>query len=253
MENEKAKIFGLQRLFVTSLDRFLYNELMTGWITTIASAVIFLAAVLISTMDAQGAIVFLFAFPACFILLAIGYGFSKARSGRRAVLAMAVVLLLFIGAHFVPPLRVFPQSVAHGVTFVFERLTGLSPYAWSKQNNPTAKQLLENLNATTAEVGLAQMSAVPGWSRICIFGPHSTEEDAAKVIGYFSATLEQSRVRSEDSVAALVFINDRGTLAVIDVPRSILDFAPLSRTCLTSKDFPLPVDESPARKVIRQR
>jgi hypothetical protein len=227
---------------------------MTGWMTVIVSAAIFLAAVLISAMDAQGAIVFLFAFPACFVLLAIGYSFSKRRpSGRRAVLTAAAFLSLFIGAYFVPPLRFFPQSVTNGVTFVFEKLAGTSPYAWSKQNGPMPTHLRDNLKTTAAQVTLEQMSAVPNWNRICVFGPYSTEEDAAKVLGYFSATLEQSRVESDDSVSALVFTNDKGTLAVIDVPRSTLDFAPLSQTCVTSKDFPLLVDESSGRKVIRKR
>lgn len=222
--------------------------------TTIASAAIFLGAVLIAEMDAQGAIVFLFAFPLCLLLLAAGYRFSRnSPTGRRATAVTIVFLLLFIGAHFVPSLSFFPRSVTRGVSFAFEKLIGISPYAWSKQNDPMAKKLLEKLKATTAQVDIAAMAAVPGWTRICVFGPYSTEEEAAKVIGYFSATLERSRVGSDDSVAALVFINDKGTLAVIDVPRTLVDFAALSRSCLTSHDFPLPIDMSAGQKAVRPR
>ena len=46
-------------------------------------------------------------------------------------------------------------------------------------------------------------------------------------------------VGRSDAVAALVFTNDRGTLGVVDVERSVADFAELSKSCLTPGDFPL--------------
>jgi hypothetical protein len=216
-------------------------------------AAAFIAAVLIAASDAQGAFIYFLALPVCALLLVIGCLLSERKSVyRRIIWVEGLFLFVFVLSSFIPPLRFLPNSVSYGVVKGFEQITGISPYVWAKQNSQSARELTDALKQAKDELTISQMSAVLGWDRLCIFGPYSTEEDAAKALGYFSATLAQSRVRESDSVSALVFANGKGTLAVIDVNRSVLDFTPLSRTCLQPADFPLKVDSSSGRKIVRR-
>jgi len=210
-----------------------------AWLAAFAVAAVFIGAAVVTASDAQGAFVYILALPVCGVLLAVGHGLSPARSVVRTVVRIeALFLVLFLAGVVIPPLQFFPRAVTGAVAGAFERLAGASPYAWARQRGP-AGQLAQALNAPGGEITLAQMSIFPGWTRICVFGPGSTEEDAARTLGYYSATLAQSRVGHSDAVAALVFTNDRGTLGVVDVERSVADFAELSKSCLTPGDFPL--------------
>jgi hypothetical protein len=215
-------------------------------------ALLFVASMLVAAMDAQGAIAYLLSLPLCAILLWTAHRLSRKQLvPRTLILAESAFLAAFVMSVFVPPLRAFANFMVSGAAAGFESLVGLSPYAWAKQRNPEAAQLKEQLQKARTEVSLAQVSVFANWNRLCIFGPYSTEDDAARALGYRSATLEQSRVRNSNAVSALVFVNDSGTLGIIDVDRSLVDFAQLSQICLKPSDFPVPLDGAFGHRVAR--
>lgn len=106
------------------------------------------------------------------------------------------------------------------------------------------QKLAAEINAKVAqeksEITAYDIDPGTEWKRVCIFGPYSTDESAAKILGFNSGSLARSQVPFSDSVAALVYLGeDDGILEVVDVNRSPVDLAPLSDKCFTPKDFPL--------------
>ena len=217
-------------------------------LTLIAASVIvlFVGSCFLTASDGQGAFVFIFTAPLAFGLLVLGYFLDsrpKFTFFKAHFLAQGFFWILFFVSAFVPPLRPFSQGVVERIAKASELVTGMTPYMWARRNQPAALALDKNLREAREQITLEQISVVEKWNRICVFAPYTTEKDAGQVIGYYSATMARSRAAKSDRYVALVFINDQGTIAVLDADRNIVDLVPFSNRCLTATDFPLPLNK----------
>ncbi|MBX3032887.1 MAG: hypothetical protein KF865_03110 [Bdellovibrionaceae bacterium] len=223
-------------------------SLVAGIIAVLA----FVFAGFVTSTDAQGALVYVFAVPICFGMLALGVFLSSPKSVCRKVhFGFGIFLILFLVAAFVPPFRFFPAKIVSGIAGTFEHFTGMTPFAWVRANGKEAKAIRASLGKVTDKIEASDFAAVLNWEEICILGPYSTEADAAELLGYTSATLANSQVSSSDSVSALIFLSNSGTLIVVDVPRNVIDFSPMSRRCVERSEFPIAVDRLSGRAVRR--
>ena len=75
-------------------------------------------------------------------------------------------------------------------------------------------------------------AAVSGdWDRVCIFGPYSTDQDAAHTLGFPWSLTSSSSVWQSDGVSLLVFVRGTTVTAAIDHPRNAGDFSKLADRC----------------------
>jgi hypothetical protein len=222
---------------------------------------LFLWSCLMTAADGQGAIVFLLTGPVMLLLFGVGlflvWRIPPAASATRRVLFGALggellIIALFFAGVVIPPLRGFPDLVIGGVSRGFERVTGVSPYVWVRQDRALAERLNRTLAESGAQVTHEQISRGKPWHRLCFFGPYTDDAAAADVLGFLASTLKRSRVRDSDAFVALVFLDEEGVvLDVIDVRRDALDLVALSRSCLTPADFPLAVEEEGGRRSVK--
>lgn len=216
-----------------------------------AIALIFLGSFLIALSDGQGAFVFVFSVPLWIMLFSAGFFLVRAlpndnlRVKRLLKATLALEIAVIVLSFF------FPGPVTTGLAKAFENVTGFTPYVWTRLNRPLATRLNVQLAQAKNEITLAQISPGKPWNKLCIFGPYTTEEDAAKVLGFRSATMARSGARTSDAVVALVYFDGSGTVEIVDVRRDALDLADLSRTCLSPEGFPLKIDESGGRRRIK--
>jgi hypothetical protein len=241
--------------FLDLIASQVHHEVMKRTISVLAATaviIVFILAILVAATDPQGSIVYLFVVPVCLGLVALGTFLSTSKSVlRRVHLGLGSFVILFLMSALIPPLRFFSIWTASGVAKTFELFTGMTPYAWTRANSEEVKVVRASLRKVTDKINVSDFSPVANWEKICILGPYSTEADAAKLLGYTSATLAHSRVSVSDSMSALIFVNESGTLAVIDISRSEVDFAPLSKRCISRAEFPIAVDRSSGRAVAR--
>jgi hypothetical protein len=220
----------------------------------------FLGSVILISADGQGAFVFIVTIPVIFLSLLVSRYFIKKLKPALSFkflnfLNYSVVFLIsvfFIDAFIIPkqPISDFMiRQSANG----FGLVMGMRPYFYFNQNRKTINALEKHFESIGDELTAQDLDIGKDWSRICFLKPYSTEEEAAKVLGYYAATMERTQTKYSDSYVALVFLSPEYTLDVLDISRGKLDFIDLASQCIAKENFPLKIIESPPslKKVAR--
>ena len=69
------------------------------------------------------------------------------------------------------------------------------------------------------------------WDKVCILGPYSTSKHAYDTLGFAWPVETQSTISATDSIALLLFVNNKEIVEFVEHPRRNGDFANLSRQC----------------------
>ena len=69
------------------------------------------------------------------------------------------------------------------------------------------------------------------WDRVCVLGPYSDNAAARKALGFEWDAETHSAIKSNDGIALLVFAQGRQVTTIVEHPRNLGDFAPLSGQC----------------------
>ncbi|KPV96296.1 hypothetical protein AN214_01642 [Pseudoalteromonas sp. P1-9] len=84
----------------------------------------------------------------------------------------------------------------------------------------TAKQL----NLTNTVEG--------SWQRVCFITPYTDNQRAQKVLGFSFDVEKLTRIKNNDGVTLLVFIEDNQVEHYFETPRSNIDFTRLTPICI---------------------
>ena len=85
------------------------------------------------------------------------------------------------------------------------------------------------LNVIDQKVDLTPLGE--NWSSLCILGPYSTNETALNVTGLNVDIEGRSEIGTNDGIALLITLDERGEYRLFEVPRRPSDFTSLSREC----------------------
>ena len=77
-----------------------------------------------------------------------------------------------------------------------------------------------------------RLVGVPGWDRVCIFGPYTYNSDAKMTLGFEWDIEAKTDIRSSDGINVLAFVKESSVLAYVEHPRNKGDFAKLRGKCL---------------------
>lgn len=223
------------------------KKTLLAWLSLLGANALFLFSCFVAAADGQGAILFIFTFPALFSLLVLAIFLTRRgqtgdegawkKGAQWLSRATLVVTLAFLIFSFIPGLNLFSKAVMDGVSFVFQSATGKTPYAWVRARNHISVKIADALKDRGGqELDLREVSPSYRWDSVCFFGPYTTDLAAAKVLQLpFEWKLsDHSKVGLSDGVNALVFLfdyNGRGVSYVVDINRSQADFAKLSGRC----------------------
>jgi hypothetical protein len=69
------------------------------------------------------------------------------------------------------------------------------------------------------------------WDKVCILGPYSTSKHAYDTLGFAWPVETHSTISVSDSIALLLFVNNKEIVEFVEHPRRDGDFANLSRQC----------------------
>jgi hypothetical protein len=95
------------------------------------------------------------------------------------------------------------------------------------------RHFLDSLRASQGAV-IDLSREMPGdWERVCILGPYSGDEAAAKALGFDWKVDAHSSIRSSDTISLMVLVKGGEVTRDIDVPRRDGDFSGLSGQCFT--------------------
>jgi hypothetical protein len=72
----------------------------------------------------------------------------------------------------------------------------------------------------------------PGWDRVCILGPYTTDRSAEQILGFPWHTSRRSSIATNDGINLLVFVKGREVLAFAEHRRDKGDFLELATRCL---------------------
>ncbi len=74
------------------------------------------------------------------------------------------------------------------------------------------------------------------WDKVCILGPYSTSKHAYETLGFAWPVEMQSTISGSDSIALLLFVNNKDIVEFVEHPRRDGDFANLSRQCFSREN-----------------
>lgn len=116
-----------------------------AWIAILGAIALFLFSCFVASVDGQGAILFIFTFPALFLLLLLAITLTKQgqegseviwkKNARWVAKGTLAFTLAFLICAFIPGLKLFTHAVMKGFSIAFESVTGKSPYVWVRERN----------------------------------------------------------------------------------------------------------------------
>jgi hypothetical protein len=75
-------------------------------------------------------------------------------------------------------------------------------------------------------------TALPSaWDRVCILGPYSGNQAAAKTLGFNWPVESRSRISESDGISLLLFVRGSEVVATVEYARNHGDFSKLSGRC----------------------
>lgn len=80
-------------------------------------------------------------------------------------------------------------------------------------------------------LALDELPTENSWSRVCVFAPYTTSEEARGVLGLDWDIEDHSSIKSNEGITALVFAGSAGVSYVAEYPRKSADFSKLSGKC----------------------
>jgi hypothetical protein len=84
----------------------------------------------------------------------------------------------------------------------------------------------------SATVDLSRVGP-PGWDRVCVLGPYTTNRSAQQTLGFAWDAERSSSIATNDAVNLLVFVKRREVLAWAEHRRDKGDFLELAPRCLS--------------------
>ena len=73
------------------------------------------------------------------------------------------------------------------------------------------------------------------WNKVCILTPYSTNDFAAKILGFEYNVASQSNIAMLDSISLLVTIKNGAVLGEYEIKRTNVDFSSLGAGCYPRK------------------
>ena len=86
--------------------------------------------------------------------------------------------------------------------------------------------------STSAPIDMAKIGP-PGWEKLCVLGPYSTNEAAEQTLGFKWDVEHKSDVVTNDGINLLLFVKGHEVLAHSEHRRDKGDFLKLEPRCLT--------------------
>ena len=74
------------------------------------------------------------------------------------------------------------------------------------------------------------------WDKVCILGPYSTSNHAYDTLGFAWPVETHSTISVSDSIALLLFVNNKEIVEFVEHPRRDGDFANLSRAMFCARE-----------------
>lgn len=90
---------------------------------------------------------------------------------------------------------------------------------------------MHEFDSTAKQLNLA--NTVEGaWQRVCFITPYTDNQRAQKVLGFSFDVEKLTRIKTNDGVTLLVFIEDNQVEYYFETPRSNIDFTKITPICI---------------------
>ena len=199
----------------------------------LVTLVIFFWSIIVAASDAQGGIVYIVSMPVMLGLLWLGNKWSirkKSRAGQIACKAMKVFYIGFIVFVFIPGLNEISFSIMNFTNKTFEKVTGVTPYKYFRQQNDIYGQVYDDAK-TPDVIDMTTYKTSRDWDRVCFFGPETSDEEVQKIVGEAFKVSNFEGI-SDRIVTAVMFVDKDELSYPIAVSHKVADFSGLAGKCI---------------------